>query len=89
MANLLAGMARMPWRTFLFYNLTGSAAYTASYILLGYFFGKQWKMLRAWLGPMPLYLILTGMVLIVLAVIFRHSLAGVWARYFPKKRKPH
>jgi membrane protein DedA with SNARE-associated domain len=27
-ANLLAGIAKMPWRIFLFYNLTGSAVYT-------------------------------------------------------------
>jgi hypothetical protein len=35
----------------LFYNLTGSAAYSTVYILIGYFFGKQWKLLAAWLGP--------------------------------------
>jgi membrane protein DedA with SNARE-associated domain len=50
-ANLLAGMAKMPWRIFLFYNLTGSAVYTTSDILIGYFFGKKWKLLEAWLGP--------------------------------------
>ena len=55
--NLLAGMAKMPWRTFLFYNLTGSAAYTTTYILIGYFFGKKWKLLEAWLGPTAFYLI--------------------------------
>src|ERR1035438_10519189 len=30
-ANLLAGIAKMPWRIYLFYNLLGSAAYTTSY----------------------------------------------------------
>jgi hypothetical protein len=39
-ANLLAGMTTMAWR--IFFNLTGSAVYTISYILIGYFFGKQW-----------------------------------------------
>jgi membrane protein DedA with SNARE-associated domain len=56
--NLLAGMAKIPWRIFLFYNLTGSAAYSVSYILIGYFFGKKWKLLEAWLGPTALYLML-------------------------------
>ena len=28
--NLLAGLSKMSWRTFLFYNLTGSAAYSAT-----------------------------------------------------------
>jgi membrane protein DedA with SNARE-associated domain len=86
-ANLLAGMSKMQWRTFLFYNLTGSAAYTASYILLGYFFGKKWKLLEAWLGPTALYLILAGLVIVVLGVIFRNSVSGYWARLFPKKQQ--
>ena len=86
-ANLLAGMAKMPWGIFLFYNLTGSAAYTASYILIGYFFGKKWKLLEAWLGPTALYLILAGIALMVLGVMFRHSLSGFLARHLSKKRK--
>ena len=85
-ANLLAGMSKMSWRTFLFYNLTGSAAYAATYILIGYFFGKKWKLLEAWLGPAALYLILAGIVLVVLGVMFRHSVSGYWARLFPKKQ---
>jgi membrane protein DedA with SNARE-associated domain len=84
--NLLAGMAKMPWRTYLGYNLTGSAAYATAYILLGYFFGKKWKLLEAWLGPTALYLLLAAMALMVLGVIFRHSAAGFWTRHFRKKR---
>jgi membrane protein DedA with SNARE-associated domain len=83
-ANLLAGMSKMPWRTFLSYNLTGSAAYSTTYILLGYFFGKQWKRLASWLGPEPLYLILAAIILIVLAVLFRHPLSVFWTRRFSK-----
>jgi len=85
-ANLLAGMAKMPWRIFLFFNLTGSAVYTTCYILIGYVFGKKWKLLEAWLGPTALYLILAGIALIVLGVIFRHSLSGFSARLVSKKR---
>ncbi len=84
MVNLLAGLSKMPWRTFLLYNLTGSAAYSTTYILLGYFFGKQWKRLVAWLGPVPLYLILAAIILMVLAVLFRHPLSDFWARRFSK-----
>jgi membrane protein DedA with SNARE-associated domain len=83
--NLLAGMSKMPWRTFLFYNLTGSAAYSATYILIGYYFGKQWKLLEAWLGSTALYLICAGMVVLILGVIFRHAMAGFWARRFFKQ----
>jgi membrane protein DedA with SNARE-associated domain len=83
-ANLLAGMTKMSWRLFLFFNLTGSAASTVLYILIGYFFGKQWKQLVAWLGAAPLYLTLGAIILIVPAVIFRHSLTRFWQRLFPK-----
>jgi membrane protein DedA with SNARE-associated domain len=86
-ANLLAGMSKIPWRSFLFYNFTGSAAYTICYILIGYFFGKKWKLLEAWLGPTALYLILAGIALIALGVIFRHSLSEFLARPFSKNRK--
>jgi membrane-associated protein len=85
--NLLAGMAKMPWRTFLFYNLTGSAAYATTYVLIGYYFGKKWKLLAAWLGPGPLYLVLTGLVIGVLGVIFRKALAGYWTRHFSTDRR--
>jgi membrane protein DedA with SNARE-associated domain len=86
-ANLLAGMAKIPWRIYLFYNLTGAAAYTTSYILIGYFFGKKWKRLEAWLGPTALYLILLGVALIVLGVIFRHSLSKFLGRFWATKRE--
>ena len=76
-ANLFAGMSKMPWPIYLFHNLTGSAVYTASYILLGYFFGKRWKLIEAWLGTTALYLILTGAVFIFLGVIFRHRFGGL------------
>jgi membrane protein DedA with SNARE-associated domain len=49
--NLLAGTTTMPWRLFLFYNLTGSVAYAVTYVLIGFFFGKKWKVLEVWLGP--------------------------------------
>jgi membrane-associated protein len=85
--NLLAGMTEMSWRIFLFYNLTGSAIWAPSYILIGYFFGKKWKVLEAWLGPTAPYLILAGIALTALAVIFRHSLPEFLAHVFSKNRK--
>ena len=86
-ANLLAGVAKMPWRIFLFYNLTGSAVYATAYILIGYFFGKRWKLLEAWLGPTALYLILAGIVLLVLGVIFRHSISKFLVRLWASRRE--
>jgi len=46
--NLLAGMTRMPWRDFLFFNLTGSAAFSCFYLLLGHVSGNRWPVIQAW-----------------------------------------
>ena len=86
-ANLLAGISKMRWPVFLFYNLTGSAVYTTAYILLVYFFGKKWKVFEAWLGPTLLYVIGAGIVLAILGVMFRHSLSRLVVRPFSKKSK--
>jgi membrane protein DedA with SNARE-associated domain len=84
-ANLLAGMTKMSWRLFIFYNLTGSAASTISYILIGYLFGRKWQLFEAWAGPAALYPILAAIALIVPAVIFRHALSRCWVRLFPNR----
>lgn len=86
-ANILAGMAKMPWGVFLFYNFAGAAVWTPTYILIGYLFGKKWKVLEAWLGPATVYLILAGMAVAILGVIFRHYLFRHSARLLSKKRK--
>ena len=83
--NLLAGMSKMSWRSFLFYNLTGSAAYATTYTLIGYFFGKKWKLIEAWLGPTALYLILAGIAVLALGVVFRRSISAFSGRVFSKK----
>jgi membrane-associated protein len=85
--NVLAGMAKMRWGIFLFYNLTGSAIYAAGFILLGHFLGKRWKLLEAWLGPAAIYLILGGIALITPIVIFRRFFYNLWIEFFPGKRK--
>jgi membrane protein DedA with SNARE-associated domain len=83
--NLLAGMAKMRWRIFLFYNLANSIVCGISYILFGYFFGQKWHMLEVSLGAAALYLMLTGMALLVGGIIFRHSIAGFWRRRHAKR----
>jgi membrane protein DedA with SNARE-associated domain len=83
--NLLAGMSKMSWRNFLFYNLTGSAAYATVYTLIGYFFGKKWKLFEASIGPTVLYLIVAAITLIVLGLIFRQSLHAFWTGLCAKK----
>jgi membrane protein DedA with SNARE-associated domain len=91
LANLFAGMSKVEWPVYLFYNITGSAAYTATYILIGYFFGKQWEIIEAWLSSETLYLILAGVALIILSVIFRHifSRKGMFQFFKSRRREYH
>jgi len=84
-ANLLAGMTTMKWRIFLMYDFAGSAAFTSSYILIGFLFGKNWTLLEAWLGPTVLYLILAAIALIVPGVMFRHALSGFFRAPFTNR----
>ena len=49
-ANLLAGMSKMPWRSFLFYNVTGSAAYSTTYIADRIFLWKKMEAHRSLAG---------------------------------------
>ena len=86
-ANLLAGTSKMSWPTFLFFNLTGSVAYTTAYILIGYLFGKKWKLLVATLGSTVLYLLVAGIALIAVGVIFRKPLSIFWKRLWSRKHK--
>ena len=79
-ANLLAGMTSMSWRTFLTYNLAGSAAMSVGYILIGYLLGKHWTLLEGWLSATAFYLILAALALIVPGIIFRRVLSGLLAR---------
>jgi membrane-associated protein len=85
--NVLAGMSKMKWRVFLFYNLSGAVVYVALYILLGYFLGTHWEFLKDSLGPAAIYFIFQGVLLIVLVVIFRHFLYRFWKKHFGKRKR--
>lgn len=87
-ANLMAGMAKMKERTFIFYNLAGSAVYSTSFIFIGFFFGKKWESLKAWMGPTALYLIVSGVVLITLVVACKGFAPDLFSGSDLKKRKP-
>ncbi len=50
MAPFAAGMLRMPYGRFLFYNITGGVLWTISFTLLGYFFGESWRAIEHWSG---------------------------------------
>jgi len=48
-AALLAGSARMPWRTFAIYNMMGAVLWSLAISLAGFFFGRSWDLLERWI----------------------------------------
>jgi len=51
-AALLAGAARMQWRTFALYNFLGAVLWSIAITLAGYFFGHSWDLLKEWIGAL-------------------------------------
>jgi len=70
-AAWLAGINRMRWRTFLFWNALGGICWGLTYGLLGYFVGKAATHVLAELG-------IAGGVILVLTLI--GTIAFVWRR---------
>ena len=71
-AALFAGAARMPWLTFVAYNMAGAILWAVAITLLGFFFGQSWELLHRWLGRAGL--------LVGLAALFAIVLVKVWRR---------
>lgn len=53
---LVAGISRMPWRTFALYNVLGGAVWATAAILVGYFLGGSLGLVQRWLGRATLVL---------------------------------
>lgn len=70
-AAWLAGINRMPWRVFLFWNALGGICWGLAYGLLGYFLGKAATHVLAELG-------IAGAVLLVLSLV--GAIGFVWWR---------
>jgi membrane protein DedA with SNARE-associated domain/membrane-associated phospholipid phosphatase len=72
-AALLAGVSRLPWSQFLFYNAAGALTWATAVALLGYFFGQSWDLLHRWMGKAALFATALVIALGVVALTRRDS----------------
>lgn len=75
---LIAGMLRMPPRTFLWANLVSAALWAPAYVLPGYLLGQTWQQLMDIPAGLEALLVTLAISLIVLALAFswlRHQMS--------------
>jgi membrane-associated protein len=59
-AGPLAGVLRMPWRSFFLFNFLGAIVWVSVIACVGYFFGQQWEALSRALGRVEIALVITA-----------------------------
>ncbi|WP_104119138.1 DedA family protein [Arthrobacter sp. B1805] len=84
----IAGMARMPYKTFLLYNSIGGTVWAVTVVLLGYFAGQSYKTVEQYLGKASLILTLVLAGGLLIALIARFALRNPrWTRTKVEKLK--
>jgi membrane protein DedA with SNARE-associated domain len=76
-AGIIAGLFRMRYRRFLFFNFTGATVWAIAIIYVGFLFGNSWQLVEQHLLEVNK---------IVMATIAFAVLIGVASYYFKKKR---
>jgi membrane protein DedA with SNARE-associated domain/membrane-associated phospholipid phosphatase len=70
-AAALAGVARMPYRTFMFYNALGGVIWAAVFGGLGYIFGRNLPLLERYVGQLSVALVLLATLAVVVFFVVR------------------
>jgi membrane protein DedA with SNARE-associated domain len=68
---LAAGISRMHWETFLFYNVLAGALWASASILLGYVFSGSLDLLEEWMGSVTVLLVLLVVVTLLFYLAYR------------------
>jgi membrane protein DedA with SNARE-associated domain len=76
-AGIIAGLFRMPYRRFLFFNFTGATVWAIAIIYVGYLFGNSWQLVEQHFLKINEF---------VMAAVLVAVLIGVASYYFRKKR---
>jgi membrane protein DedA with SNARE-associated domain/membrane-associated phospholipid phosphatase len=59
-APVVAGISKMPYQRFLFFNVAGGIAWAIIFSVLGYFAGNSWSIIRVYLGRMGILAFIGG-----------------------------
>ena len=76
---LVAGVSRMNWRTFFFYNALGGVVWTTAVVLIGYLLGGSVKAVERWTGQATLLLAALAVLAILLYLSYR------WVTHHPER----
>ncbi len=63
-APVVAGISRMHYPKFLFFNVAGGIAWATSFSLIGYFVGSSWDIIRMYIGRLGILAFITGVIII-------------------------
>ncbi len=91
MVPTIAGLSRMPYRTFLPWNAIGGLIWAPSFVLIGYAAGGSYHKVAEWTGRAStvlfiLVLLVAAVVLAARAVVRREGAVRTWARV--QKERP-
>ncbi|HET7271661.1 MAG TPA: bifunctional DedA family/phosphatase PAP2 family protein [Rubrobacter sp.] len=78
---LVAGMSRMRWGTFIFYNALGGAVWATAAVLVGYFLGSSLGVVERWTGRASILLLALALIALVLYLTYR------WVTRHPEQVK--
>jgi membrane protein DedA with SNARE-associated domain len=70
-AALLAGSARMQWRTFALYNMLGALLWSLVITLVGFFFGRSWDVLEHWIKGAGLIALGIATAIVITMIVLR------------------
>jgi len=78
-----AGMSRMPYRSFVLYNITSCIIWAIAFSLLGYFFGWSWQTIEKWSGRIGVFiffilLIIVGFSSLYATVVKKQAEIRLW-----------
>lgn len=77
-AGPLAGIFRLPYLRFLFFNFTGAVAWATTFGCLGFAFGSSWERLIRVVKRLHWVLLVVGLIALLVAVVV----------YYRRRRKP-